>query len=749
MAISNSNFRISGLASGLDTDDMISKLMMAARMPVDRIKQKRDVATWKIEEYRNITTKLKDFKDKYLDFLNSDSYMMSKKAYKSFDVSVMEKLSGKKSEAVSISTNGNTFKGDHTIKVDRLATAANTESTDQLSGVIISKEKITDLQLKDKKIFFKLDGVEKSITLDNYDNVQDMANDIQSKLNNSFGKGLDKINGKIDVTEIDGKLKFITKNGADELIISPKDSYGTDALNIKSGVGSSFKMSEPITDFNLKGINVEIVVDGSRQVLELDEYEDSLDMKEKINDKLKEMFGVGDDGLNGKVEIVETVPESGMFEIKACNGNDEIEIYPHSADANYSLNLGKGITNRINIGYSLDETSELIKTPITFGGVANDEIEFKINGESFKFDKDSSLRDIMNSVNSNENAAVLMKYDKVTDKVLIQSKKEGAGINIMLEEVKGTLFSSLGIVEGAYENGQDALVTVDGQDMVRSSNNFTVNDVTYELKNVTSDELTVKMKIDTDKVYDNIKEFIDSYNDIIETINTEINEEYDNDYLPLTDQQKEAMSEKDIEKWEEKGKTGLLKNDSTLSKIVRNLRNSIIESVEGISKSMSSIGISTKNYKDKGKLTIDEEKLKEAIANEPDTVAELFAKKSKDYPSYSRSLKNEEMRTRFEQEGIVSRIFDVIEDSISTFRDENGYKGSLLVKAGMEGDSSELKNVLADDIEDYEDRILEMEKRLIEKENNYYKEFAALETYMSKMNNQSQAIFSQMSGMNA
>jgi flagellar hook-associated protein 2 len=138
-----------------------------------------------------------------------------------------------------------------------------------------------------------------------------------------------------------------------------------------------------------------------------------------------------------------------------------------------------------------------------------------------------------------------------------------------------------------------------------------------------ADTQTVSLTQDVDSVYDNISKFIAKYNEIIDTINNKLSEKYDRNYLPLTDEQKEAMNEDDIKKWEEKAKTGLLRNDSILQNIVYRMRSAVYDSVAGISTALSEIGITTDTYVTKGKLIIDETKLKEAIRNNPDNVMNL------------------------------------------------------------------------------------------------------------------------------
>ena len=170
----------------------------------------------------------------------------------------------------------------------------------------------------------------------------------------------------------------------------------------------------------------------------------------------------------------------------------------------------------------------------------------------------------------------------------------------------------------------------------------------------------------------------------------------------------------------------ILRNDSILSKIQTDMRMALIDSVKGTGLSLSAIGIASKTYQDKGKLTIDEHKLTDPIRQRPDEVKNLFIQQSESVPAYTRDLTSSERSTRNKEQGLLLRISDIIEDNISTFRDKNGNKGILLEKAGIEGDLSEFNSSLAKSISAYDEKISEFLVKLAKKENNYYKQFPSL-----------------------
>jgi len=299
-----------------------------------------------------------------------------------------------------------------------------------------------------------------------------------------------------------------------------------------------------------------------------------------------------------------------------------------------------------------------------------------------------------------------------------------------------------------YTAGEDAIVELDGETLIRSSNTFSVAGVNYTLLKETegTSQENITLTLDVDKIYENIKTFVESYNELLGSVNTKLSETYDRDYPPLTDEQKEAMEEKQIEQWEKAAKTGLLRNDSTLEVLATNMRRAMYDSIEGVSSSLAAIGISSGSYTDKGKLYIDETKLKEAIKNDPDSVVSLFSQESETHPGTTavRKLSSSERTVRYNESGITYKLFDIIEDNISIITDSGGNKGALLVKAGTVGDTSEFTNALYKQIQDYNKQISTLLDSLSDKEDGYYRQYSALEKALSSMNSQSDWLASQL-----
>ncbi len=628
---STSMSRLSGLASGLDTDSIVEQLMRAEKVPLNKLYQKKQLAEWKQEEYRDIISKLNKFKTSYFNTTNMASNVTSKSSFKKF-------LGSSTNDSyVTISGNADSAVGSHTVSVISLATEAKIKGTAGVTDAL--QGKVLNFSLSGQKIALTLDGVTKEIVLDNY-------------------------------------------------------TAGTDEIVNKQGTG--------------------------------------------LQDLVDKAFGAG------KISVSFDVSTDNLS-FEATGGAGRITLSnADQSGALTSLGFGIGASNRLNTARPLGYLASSFASDLKFDEDGN--VSFTINSKKFTFSVDTSLSSMMNTINSDKTANVNMRYDETSDRFLLTSKQTGAGSNIVFGTTQGDIdfINTFGLNMNNYEEGKDASAMIDGVLVTRSTNSFTVNNTIYTLNKAHTDPVnqseTVSLTTDTDSVFNNIKAFVDDYNKLIDEINTTISEKYDRDFAPLTDEQKEELSEDEVKKWEEKAKTGLLRHDSMLQEMLYSMRTALSDSITGISKDLTSIGITTSVYTDKGKLIIDENKLKAAIQSDPDNVAELFTKKSN--LSYTECTTTAQRRERYSTEGLGNRISDILEDYIRT---TNG-KGILLQKAGMEGDTTQYENTLFDQIDDYEDDIKELITKLNNKEQYYYSKFTNLETYINQMNSQSSYITSMFSG---
>lgn len=360
------------------------------------------------------------------------------------------------------------------------------------------------------------------------------------------------------------------------------------------------------------------------------------------------------------------------------------------------------------------------------------------NGVMASKDIDITDTDTMDSLISkiNQQSGVTAFYDSKTNQFSITSKNtgdntEGDGAEISLSTVGGTLINKLNIGtsnidpdKGINVEGTNAKFTYNGITTERSSNTFRINGVELTLKQVTESgkPVTFSSTADVDSIYDSVKSFVDKYNEIIEKISDKMSETKYRDYAPLTSAQKEEMSEDEIEKWETKAKSGTLKNDQILSSVLTKMRSSLgsIVNTGGAFKRLSDIGISTtNNYLEGGKLEIDEDKLKEAITSDPNSVYKLF--------------QNSSAKTSSE-----NGLAQMVRANLKTAMDD------IKTKAGS---SSSVNNTftLGKLLNQYSSRITDFEDRLKNIEDRYWSRFTAMETAINNANSQSAYLTSMMS----
>jgi len=201
------------------------------------------------------------------------------------------------------------------------------------------------------------------------------------------------------------------------------------------------------------------------------------------------------------------------------------------------------------------------------------------------------------------------------------------------------------------------------------------------------------------------------------------------------------MTDDDIEAWEVQARKGTLRSDPVLDKLTSSLRRAFYESTEGLGISLHEIGIqSSVNYLEQGKLVIDEEKLEAALNERPNEVIQLFTQSSDtSYTDFSNKS------TRYNESGISDRISDILKDHIRITRDDNDRKGYLIEKAGLET-GVDATSDMAKKIQAMDDKIADLLEMLGEKEDNYYQEFARMESMMSSYSSQSEWLASQFGG---
>ncbi|MFX4261963.1 flagellar filament capping protein FliD [Pelotomaculum propionicicum] len=363
------------------------------------------------------------------------------------------------------------------------------------------------------------------------------------------------------------------------------------------------------------------------------------------------------------------------------------------------------------------------------GLASTDPIVFTVNGSAeISIDPSTDTINSMVGKINNADAGITAFYDETLNRMFISSNETGAEAAIDFENVSNAseLFGALNLGADPFAAvyGNDAAFELNGTALTQSSNQFTIAGVSYTLTGTSTTETAyVNISSDTDGIYESIKTFVELYNTTIEEINSKITEDRDKNYRPLTDDEREELTDDQEEDWEEIAKTGLLRNDLIVSGILTDMRSalgSIVSGVDSDYSTLASIGITTGDYTERGKLYIDEDKLMEAIGDNPEAVMDLFTNAS-DVDS---------------EEGLAVRLYDDLNNGID----------KLISKAGSDSSFSAVDNsYLGKEIDEYEEQITIWDDRLEKIEERYYTQFSALETALSRMNQQSSWLYGMLS----
>lgn len=346
-------------------------------------------------------------------------------------------------------------------------------------------------------------------------------------------------------------------------------------------------------------------------------------------------------------------------------------------------------------------------------------------------DKISNVVSALNSARDADQKSLGIQayYDSTLKQFVVKTKDTGSNTELSFSGSE-ELLNGLGLVASGSgtttvsSSGVDANYKFNDQTLTSQTNTVTLLGTTYTLKEAGTGPVNVTVSRDIEAEIKNIKEFVNKYNEILGKLNTAIAEPTFRTYLPLTDEQKEAMSEKQIEQWELKAKSGLLRRDSTLTELANSMRSHMTGVVNNGSKynSLSSIGISSTSYTDKGVLTINEDKLRKALQEDPDAVKNLFMQDSTDAQNIDR--------------GVIARIYDDVGAAVKKLTEKAG------ATTNVQADTS----IVGELISDFNDRISNAQLRLISKENSYYSKFAAMERALSKYDAQAGWLAQQFGG---
>ena len=367
-----------------------------------------------------------------------------------------------------------------------------------------------------------------------------------------------------------------------------------------------------------------------------------------------------------------------------------------------------------------------------FQADADGKYSITINGTDITVDKDATVSSLMSAVNKSD-AGVTMTYSSLTNSFTVEAKEKGSAGKVDISD--SDLARGLGLVDDngtvGAEEGQNSIFEINGQEIYLSDNSYALDGTTFTFDDsmTVGETYNVSIGKDSSSVKEALKKFVESYNQLIDDVYSYIGTAPATDsngdkYEPLTDDEKEEMSEDEITKWEEKAKQGVLYNDSTVSTIMSQMRTALYNSVtldDGSKFGLYSLGIKTSSeYSKHGKLEIDDDAFDKAFENNQDAIVKLFTDS---------------------ENGMMAKLNKVMDNAVkSTGKAET--RGTLVKKAGKADSSVTTDSYIYKEMKRMQTRLSELQTRYDDKEEYWWKVFTHMETAMSDLNSQTSYISS-------
>lgn len=507
--------------------------------------------------------------------------------------------------------------------------------------------------------------------------------------------------------EIGGKNVSVAFNGVSSTYYDSKSQTGNEAIlaEYKELKTAAYRKSYNLADN-------EIVSD---EQLEKFNYSNEQAAKDKNAASIKEALK----GVAGY-----TFNFDGTYVTAADSNGNSVDFSMTSVEGG-TLGLTKAsASNKINSGSTLSD--------LGFKPEADGTYKLNINGTEISLDKKSTISSMMSAVNKSA-AGVTMTYSSLTNSFTLESKEFGGAGKVEVGDT--SLGRSLGLVDdngtvGASE-GQNAIFEINGQEVYLNDNTYTLDGNTFTFNdNMTIGETyTVNIAKDSTTVKDALKKFVESYNKLIDDVygyigKSPAKDDDGNTYEPLTNAEKEEMSEDEITKWEEKAKQGVLYNDSTVSTVMSQMRSALYTNVtldDGSKFGIYNLGIKTSSeWSEHGKLQIDENAFDKAFENNEDAIIKLFTDSDT---------------------GMMKKLNSVIDGAVKSSGAANT-RGTLVRKAGKADSSVTTDSTIYKEMVKMQDRLKELQDRYDTKEEYWWKVFTNMETAMADLNSQTSYISS-------
>jgi flagellar hook-associated protein 2 len=690
--------RISGLISGLDTESIISQLVEVKQAKIDTQTKAQTKLSWKQDAWKELNTKIKNLQQKYLSNMRfaSDYAKMTTKV--------------SNSNAVSVITGDNAVEGVQELEVNKLAKTGyltGAKISDENGGSLTATSKLSDLGFTGSGSFTVTTG-STTVNVDVTENTS--ISDVLTSLKNAG------LNASFDQKQQRFFVSSKKSGEANDFNIAASNAEGLDAL---SKLGLSVKAEEGNATYNTYKSIVDDYDDETKRNAAIDStvasrtasyLEQYKSLKTSIETSQKRI-----DEINDKYTDLKSVDD---YDTDIETANSKIselqEKIENETDADAKAELEEQLKT------AKDDLTDLETRKADAQTIATEKENIdKYNADIETIAGTDGYITVTEDADGNYSADATTKLEDVVKEEYYNRAETARSV------INGT---ASGDNYATKVDGRDALITLNGATFTSNDNVFEINGLTFTaLSETNGEKVTVTTAQDTDGIYDMIKNYLKEYNTLINEMDKLYNADSASGYEPLTDDEKESMSDSEIEKYETKIKDALLRRDENLNTVSNTLKTAMSTgfTVNGKTMYLSDFGISTLGYfsaadNEKNAYHIDgdpddsdtssnADKLKSMISTDSDTVISFFTQLSKN---------------------LYSKMSDLS-------KSVNGYRSY-----GNFYDDKKMKT----EYSDYTTKISELEEKMNDYEDKLYSKYSAMETALAKLQSNSSAVTALLGG---
>ncbi|SCZ78763.1 flagellar filament capping protein FliD [Pseudobutyrivibrio xylanivorans] len=720
--------RISGLTSGLDTESIVGALVSAYSFKKEKYEKAQTKLSWKQDAWKDLNTKVYSFYTSVSNMRYSSSY-------------VTKKASVSNSSKAKVTAGGEAINGTQTLKVNSLAKTAyitggklasniSSDSTLAALGIKTGTDEKATIQVKTNSGGTTKIDIESSMTVNqfisklneagvqaNYDskNHRIFVSGKQSGEAGEFSLQADNALGLDALSKLglltDSELNSIgttSTEGADLI----KKQYGA-GVATASGFAEWIKLAKTYKDI----INSDTATDAEKAQAESDlAFEPAVrDVAKYLDDKNVDWSTLTDEQITAYGKEIYDNGEINSDSLAATRSGLVVSINA-VRDAYVKLEKANAMPNET----AAEQTARAAAIAEAQAEV-DAALEDPTNAKWAEY-----IQNTFGSKNSDTDESYSKFWSQSDNLALADSVMYRIDL---AQKIESGAMDLTKVNTGTKVDGTDAEIVLNGVTYTSSTNSITVNGLTVEALGETAEDevLSVTVSNDTDALYDKIKDFLSQYNSLMNEMQKLYNADSAKDYEPLTDDEKNEMSESEIEKWEQKIKDSLLRRDTSLSSIISTMTMSMMKTYE----------INGKTWSLSGTLGIH-------------TLGSLNAEKNEGY-AYHIDGDSEDSKTSGKKDMLREALADD-PDAVIDFLKQ--LTSGLYTDLDAKMKSTSVKSVytvyndkeMASEYSNYSKLIKTWADRVTDMEDAYYKKFAAMESALAKLQNSSSSITSMLGG---